>query len=151
MAIIKPGQLSSGSYSISGSFSGSFQGDGSGLTDLPIPIFDTGSFVTTSSFNAFTQSINTATSSFVTTSSFNSFTSSIKAQSGSVASFAGRPYSASITFGTAYPNNSYAITVTGEDARIFTISSKTSSSFTINSNSSTALSGPVYWITSPFN
>jgi hypothetical protein len=91
------------------------------------------------------------TGSFVTTSSFNSFTSSIKAQSGSTVSFAGSPYSASITFGTAYPNNSYAITVTGEDARIFTISSKTSSSFTINSNSSTALSGPVYWITSPFN
>jgi len=59
MAIIKPGQLSSGSYSISGSFSGSFQGDGSGLTDLPIPIFDTGSFVTTSSFNSFTSSYST--------------------------------------------------------------------------------------------
>jgi hypothetical protein len=29
MAIIKPEQLRSGSYSISGSFSGSFQGDGS--------------------------------------------------------------------------------------------------------------------------
>ena len=67
MAIIKPGQLSSGLYSISGSFSGSFQGDGSGLTDLPIPIFDTGSFVLTSSFNAFTSSYNTGsfTGSFI--------------------------------------------------------------------------------------
>ena len=34
MAIIKPEQLQSGSYSISGSFSGSFQGDGSRLTGL---------------------------------------------------------------------------------------------------------------------
>ena len=34
MAIIKPEQLQSGSYSISGSFSGSFQGDGSGLTGV---------------------------------------------------------------------------------------------------------------------
>ena len=34
MAIIKPEQLQSGSYSISGSFSGSFQGDGSKLTGI---------------------------------------------------------------------------------------------------------------------
>ena len=34
MAIIKPEQLSSGSYSISGSFSGSFQGDGSQLSGI---------------------------------------------------------------------------------------------------------------------
>lgn len=34
MALIKPEQLRSGSYSISGSFSGSFIGDGSGLTNL---------------------------------------------------------------------------------------------------------------------
>jgi hypothetical protein len=36
MALIKPEQLRSGSYEISGSFSGSFQGDGSQLTNLPI-------------------------------------------------------------------------------------------------------------------
>ena len=34
MAIIKPEQLQSGSYSISGSFSGSFQGDGSQLNNI---------------------------------------------------------------------------------------------------------------------
>jgi hypothetical protein len=51
MAVIKPGQLSSGLYSISGSFSGSFQGDGSGLTGITTTI-DTGSFATTGS-NAF--------------------------------------------------------------------------------------------------
>jgi hypothetical protein len=67
MAIIKPGQLSSGSYSISGSFSGSFFGDGSNLVNLPIPQIETGSFVTTSSFNAFTGSYNTGsfTGSFI--------------------------------------------------------------------------------------
>jgi hypothetical protein len=67
MAIIKPGQLSSGSYSISGSFSGSFFGDGSNLANLPIPQIETGSFVTTSSFNAFTGSYNTGsfTGSFI--------------------------------------------------------------------------------------
>ncbi len=34
MAVIKPEQLRSGSYAISGSFSGSFQGDGNGLSNL---------------------------------------------------------------------------------------------------------------------
>jgi hypothetical protein len=59
MAIIKPEQLSSGPYNISGSFSGSFQGDGSGLINIPTQSFETGSFVTTSSFNSFTGSYNT--------------------------------------------------------------------------------------------
>ena len=36
MALIKPEQLRSGSYTISGSFSGSFQGNGSGLTDINV-------------------------------------------------------------------------------------------------------------------
>jgi len=35
MALIKPKQLSSEFYTISGSFSGSFHGDGSDLTNLP--------------------------------------------------------------------------------------------------------------------
>jgi hypothetical protein len=34
MSILRPSQLSSGSYSISGSFSGSFEGDGSNITGL---------------------------------------------------------------------------------------------------------------------
>lgn len=44
---------------LTGSFTGSFTGDGSGLTNLPIQNIDTGSLVTTSSFNAFTSSYNT--------------------------------------------------------------------------------------------
>jgi hypothetical protein len=43
-------QLPTGSYSISGSFSGSFFGDGSGLTGITTTI-DTGSFATTGSNN----------------------------------------------------------------------------------------------------
>jgi hypothetical protein len=64
MALIKPEQLRSGSYSITGSFSGSFYGDGSNLNNLPIPSIDTGSLVTTSSFNNFTSSYYTDSSSF---------------------------------------------------------------------------------------
>jgi hypothetical protein len=72
MAIIKPEQLSSGPYNISGSFSGSFQGDGSGLINIPTQSFETGSFVTTSSFNTFTGSYNTGSfsGSFEGTSSY---------------------------------------------------------------------------------
>jgi len=78
-------------------------------------------------------------------------TPTLKAGSGSVVSFAGSPLSASIIFGAAFSNNSYAITVTGEDARSWSISGKTANGFTINSNSTVALTGPVYWIATPFN
>jgi hypothetical protein len=74
-----------------------------------------------------------------------------KAGSGSVASFGGTPLTASITFGTAFSNNNYAVTITGEDARIWTIQSKSSTGFVINSNSVSALTGPAYWIAAPFN
>jgi len=77
--------------------------------------------------------------------------SSAKAGSGSAASFTGTPRTASITFGSAFSDNLYAVTVTGEDARSFTIQSKSSTGFTINSNSSIALAGPVYWIATAFN
>jgi hypothetical protein len=77
MALIKPGQLRSGSYSISGSFSGSFYGDGSGLSNLPVPIVNTSSLVTTSSFNAFTSSINSFTASYTTGSFTGSFTGTV--------------------------------------------------------------------------
>jgi hypothetical protein len=97
MAIIKPGQLSSGLYSISGSFSGSFQGNGSGLTNLPTQSFETGSFVTTSSFNAFTGSYNTG--SFT-----GSFTGSLlgTASYAQTASFATNTISASYALTSSY-------------------------------------------------
>jgi hypothetical protein len=77
MALINPKQLQSGSYNISGSFSGSFQGDGSGLTNLPSQTINSSSFVTTASFNAFTASINSFTSSYNTGSFTGSFTGSL--------------------------------------------------------------------------
>jgi len=72
-----------------GTFNGNFIGDGSGLINLPNQNIDTGSLVTTSSFNNFTSSynqdsasfdsrinnINFDTGSLVTTSSFNEFIS----------------------------------------------------------------------------
>ena len=91
---------------------------------------------------------------YVTTSTFNAYTGSVaspKASSASAASFGGQSYSASITFTTPYPNNSYAVTVTGEDIRMWSVLGKSASGFIIDSNSSVALSGPVYWIATPFN
>jgi hypothetical protein len=80
-----------------------------------------------------------------------SYVPTIKSLSASIASFAGTPYSASITFGTAYPNNSYGVSVTGEDLRAWSVSSKSTTGFTINTNSSVVLTGPVYWTVIPFN
>jgi hypothetical protein len=76
---------------------------------------------------------------------------SAKAGSGSAASFTGTPRTSAITFGSAFSDNLYSVIVTGEDARSFTIESKSSTGFTINSNSSVALVGPVYWIATAFN
>jgi hypothetical protein len=77
--------------------------------------------------------------------------STVKAGSGSAASFGGSPLTSSITFGSAFSDNLYAVTITGEDARSWTIQNKSSTGFTVNSNSSTALTGPVYWIATPFS
>ena len=58
MALIKPEQLRSSLYQISGSFSGSFQGDGSNLTGIP-----------RISFNNVTASVDSPTDIFLITSS----------------------------------------------------------------------------------
>ena len=101
---------------------------------------------------------NTQTGSFILSSQTGSMTvasasyvSSMKAGSGSVVSFTGTPLVSSITFGTAFDNNSYSVTVTGEDPRVWSVQSKSATGFTINSNASQALTGPVYWIATPFN
>jgi len=80
MALIKPEQLQSGSYNITGSFSGSFYGDGSNLNNLPVPSIDTGSLVTTSSFNSFTSSYYADSGSFSTrVTNLENFSSSLDA------------------------------------------------------------------------
>jgi hypothetical protein len=75
----------------------------------------------------------------------------IKAASGSTTDFTGLPYTTSVSFGSAFTDNLYSVTVTGEDLRVWSIQSKTSAGFTINSNSSVKPNGTVYWIASSFN
>ena len=110
---------------------------------------------TSASYTNFALSSSYASSStsasYALTASYVATVSSIKAGSASIASFNGNPSSSIITFGTPFPNNLYAITVTGEDARSWTIQSKVSGSFIVNSNSIVALQGPLYWIAVPYN
>jgi uncharacterized coiled-coil protein SlyX len=56
-------QISGAFATLTGSFTGSFVGDGSGLINLPITPFDSSSLVTTASFNAYTSSTNQRVSS----------------------------------------------------------------------------------------
>lgn len=69
-------------------------------------------------------------------------------KAGRVASgtFAGSPKKATVTFTTAFPSANYAVTITGADARVFTIESKVAGSFVINANANTALTGDVNWV-----
>lgn len=62
--------------------------------------------------------------------------------------FAGSPLTANVVFTSSFSNNNYIITITGEDARMWSISSKSVAGFTINSNSSIAITGNVFWMAS---
>jgi hypothetical protein len=149
------GSYRSGSFT--GSFTGSLLGTASYATNaLSSSYAGTASVLlgsVVSASYAATSSIATS-SSYALTASFalngGGGASTTKAGSGSVASFTGTPLISAITFGAAFADNNYSVTVTGEDARIFTIQSKSNTGFTINTNSNTVLSGPVYWIANPF-
>jgi hypothetical protein len=98
MALIKPEQLRSGSYEISGSFSGSFQGDGSGLNNITASLAP--NYVLTSSYIQ-------DSSSFDTRILNNS--SSIDTLSGSFIGFSGSYITDSASFDTRISNNSSSI------------------------------------------
>lgn len=112
----------------------------------------TASYVTGSIFTSTNPAL---TSSYAVTASYalnaGGFSITIKASSASAASFQGSPLTSSVLFGSAFGDNNYILTVTGEDARAWSIQSKSSTGFTINSNSDVALTGPVFWIATPFN
>jgi hypothetical protein len=136
-ALITGSLTVTGSLNVTAGITGSFLGTSSYAAQAL-----SSSFATTASYV-----LNAVSASFATTASY---IPTIKSFSASVASFSGNPYSASVTFGTAYPNNLYGVSITGEDSRAWSISGKTSTGFTINSNSSVALTGPVYWTAIPF-
>lgn len=71
--------------------------------------------------------------------------SKTKAGTVSSGSFSGTPKKATITFSYAYADTDYGVRITGEDARTWTIESKTNTGFVINANADQALTGNVYW------
>jgi hypothetical protein len=145
-------QLTGASSILTGSFTGSLTGSLFGTASWAHSSSQalTASYITGSIFSGSNLALS---ASYALTASFvSSLPVTIKAGSASAASFGGTPLTSStITFGTSFPNNLYAITVTGEDARSWTIKNKVSSSFTINSNSVEKLTGPVYWVAVPYN
>jgi hypothetical protein len=77
-------------------------------------------------------------------------TSSTTAKSGvaSNTTFTGTPLNYQVLFTSEFPNTNYSVTITGGDARVWTIESKTVSGFIINSNSNTGLLYSTSWIAS---
>jgi predicted ATP-dependent Lon-type protease len=75
-------------------------------------------------------------------------TSSTTAKSGIVSNttWTGSPLNYQVSFTSAFPNTNYSVTVTGGDARVWTVESVTVNGFIINSNSNTGLLYPTYWI-----
>jgi hypothetical protein len=55
-----------------------------------------------------------------------------------------------VTFSTPYPDTSYGVQVTGEEARIWTIENKLSTGFLVNSNSTIPFTGEVFWFTAKY-
>lgn len=76
-----------------------------------------------------------------------------KAGTASISSFGGTPLTSSVTFGTAFSDTNYSISVLGQksDSRAWTIESQAVGNFVINSNSNSSISNPVFWIATPFN
>ena len=75
-------------------------------------------------------------------------TSSTTAKSGIVSNstWTGTPLNYQVIFTSAFPSSDYSVTVTGGDARVWTVESVTVNGFIINSNSNTGLLYPTYWI-----
>ena len=76
------------------------------------------------------------------------FESRDSSKSGSVASnqFTGTTKTYSVTFNNAFSNSNYSVTVTGGDARSWTVENLSQNGFTINSNSNTSLTNTTYWV-----
>jgi hypothetical protein len=75
-------------------------------------------------------------------------TSSTTAKSGIVSNttWTGTPLNYQVSFTSAFPSSNYSVTITGGDARSWTVESVTVNGFIINSNSNTGLLYPTYWI-----
>jgi len=89
---------------------------------------------------------NSVTASYATAGTW------LRNKAGNIANtaFAGNPRRAAVNFTTAFPNTSYAVVITGEDARSWTIEGKVAAGFTASANSNTSLTGTTYWIATAY-
>lgn len=67
------------------------------------------------------------------------------------ATFVGNPKIFTVTFGTAFLDTNYSVTITAEDNRTFTFQTKLAASFVMNSNANLALVGDVDWTATAHN
>lgn len=119
------------------------------------------SFATTASA-ATSITFTPSTASFATTASFAISASwapstggpggGLTTKAGSIAntSFTGNPRKAPVNFSTAFSNTNYAVVITGEDARSWTVEGKVVGGFTASANSNTGLAGTTYWVATAY-
>jgi len=114
------------------------------------------SYASTASYllGTITSASYSVTASYATTASYligGAASSNVKGGYVSAISFTGTPRTATVTFGSSFSDSSYAVTITGEDIRVWSIESKSSTGFTINTNSNVDLTNSVYWIATAFS
>jgi hypothetical protein len=176
MSVLSASYASSGYGIFSGSFSGSFEGDGSGLTGIVASAspagpntsvqFKDGGVTSGSSQFTFNKSTGGVTAVSYTGSfkgNGSQITGVVSASYAATASYAlsqpimkvgivpgtlfiNNPKQYSVVFPKAFPNNGYAVTVSGEVNRSWTISGKSANGFTINAGSNAAFTVNVFWI-----
>ena len=76
---------------------------------------------------------------------------SVKSGTVAGASFAGNPKIFTVTFGTAFPDTNYSVSVISVESRTWTFQSKLAGSFVMNSNANLALTADVDWIATAHN
>lgn len=105
----------------------------------------TAASVTASLLGTASYAKNAVTASYVSALSVGGI---LKNKSGIVtsATFAGVPYTATVTFTTAFSDANYSVSITGDDARVWTVESRAASNFIISSNSTQPLTGDVCWV-----
>lgn len=107
----------------------------------------TGSLLGTSSFAQ-----NAVSSSFATSASYALSSNALLSKAGSITntSFTGNPRRAPVIFTTPFSTTNYAITISGEDSRAWSIEGKVVGGFTASANSNVGLAGTTYWIATAY-
>jgi hypothetical protein len=137
------GNISASSYTSSISNAVGFLGTSSWAQSSSVAISSSFS-ITSSAANSIT--FTPATASYALSGSW------LRNKAGSIVNtaFTGNPRKAAVNFTGVFPNTNYAVVITGEDARTWTIEGKVAGGFTASANSNTALTGTTYWVATSY-